>query len=123
MDENLQPRLGMVLRGARERLGLTQAQVAREVGFVTTVYGRIERGDMLPSVPKLYQLCLTLGLSADELLALEPPGGAPMPGSPVRPRNELPELRRIVPLLSELSPDSLQVFRSLVEALFSPRQG
>jgi transcriptional regulator with XRE-family HTH domain len=112
----------VVLRRARTRLGLTQEQVAREVGFVTTVYGRIERGDMLPSVPKLCRLCVTLGISADELLALERPEGAPASGFPVRDPNEPPELRRIALLLRDFSPSSLRVFRSLVEALLSTRR-
>ena len=70
MDETPQPRLGSRLRRARMRLELTQEQVATSVGFVPTVYGRIERGDMLPSVPKLRELCLLLGVSADALLSL-----------------------------------------------------
>ena len=38
--------------------------------FVPTVYGRIERGDMVPSTPKLRALCELLGVSADVLLGL-----------------------------------------------------
>ncbi|MGZ3460668.1 MAG: helix-turn-helix domain-containing protein, partial [Archangium sp.] len=56
MDEELQRNLGEVARAARERLGLTQAQVAQRVGLAHGVYGRIERGDMMPSVPSLRRL-------------------------------------------------------------------
>lgn len=121
MDENLQPRLGVVLRRARMRLGLTQEQVAQEVGFVTTVYGRIERGDMLPSVPKLFRLCVTLGISANELLSLSRPGGAPVPGLPAR-ADEPPELRRVALLLRGLPQDKLRVFRALVDAMLAVKQ-
>lgn len=124
MEENLQPRLGEVLRRARMRLGLTQAEVAREVGFVTMVYGRIERGDMLPSVPKLCSLCVALRLSADELLSLRPPEDTPAPDVAAGPAaDESPELRRLAFLLRELPPDKLRVFRALAEALLSVKRG
>jgi transcriptional regulator with XRE-family HTH domain len=123
MDENLQPRLGVVLRRARMRLGLTQEQVAREVGFVTTVYGRIERGDMLPSVPKLCRLCITLSISANELLSLSRPAGAPVPGPAGSTSDDPPELRRVAMLLRGLPQDKLRVFRALVDALLAVKQG
>jgi hypothetical protein len=43
--------------------------------MATEVYGRLERGVMLPSVPSLWRLCLTLRIPADHLLgfAAEPP--------------------------------------------------
>jgi transcriptional regulator with XRE-family HTH domain len=112
MDENPQPRLGARLRRARMRLELTQAQVAREVGFVTTVYGRIERGDMLPSVPKLRELCLLLGISADVLLSLRP-AERTEPSGP----NESPELRRLSRLVCALPPDRFELFRQTLQEL------
>lgn len=117
MDEKLQPRLGKVLRRARMRLDLTQEQVAREVGFVPTVYGRIERGHMLPSVPKLRHLCILLGLSADVLLSVSHPESTSPPRPPEHAPGESPELRRIAILLRELPPDRFRLFRVAVQAL------
>lgn len=71
MDQKQKDALGRVARGARERLGLTQAEVARRAKLSPVVYGRVERGLMTPSVPTLRRLCLALGLSAGALLGLE----------------------------------------------------
>jgi DNA-binding XRE family transcriptional regulator len=51
MDENLQRLLGESARAARLQLGLTQAEVAKKVRLKSGVYGRVERGMMMPSVP------------------------------------------------------------------------
>jgi DNA-binding XRE family transcriptional regulator len=45
--------LGKAARTARMRVKLSQADVAERVGISTEVYGRLERGGMLPSVPTL----------------------------------------------------------------------
>jgi transcriptional regulator with XRE-family HTH domain len=119
MNETLQPRLGVELRKARMRLELTQEQVARAVGFVPIVYGRIERGDMLPSVPKLLALCTTLGISADVLLSLRSVEGTPLPQPPRSTPEEAPELRRLTMLVRELSPERLKLFRIVLQAIAS----
>ncbi|HEX8822754.1 MAG TPA: helix-turn-helix transcriptional regulator [Archangium sp.] len=63
--------LGGAALAARTRAGLTQADVARRVGVQLEVYGRIERGEVFPSVPTLRRLCVTLAIGSDELLGLE----------------------------------------------------
>ena len=45
--------LGKLARAAREKAGLTQQETAERVGVVTEVYGRMERGLLLPSLPTL----------------------------------------------------------------------
>jgi transcriptional regulator with XRE-family HTH domain len=75
--------LGEVARAARVQACLTQVDVAERIGMAAEVYGRLERGLMLPNVPSLWRLCLTLRIPADHLLgfgseqppewALEPP--------------------------------------------------
>jgi transcriptional regulator with XRE-family HTH domain len=119
-DEKLQPRLGTELRMARMRLELTQEQVARAVGFVPTVYGRIERGDMMPSTPKLKALCVLLGISADVLLGVSPPEGAPAREPPPPPPGDPPELRRLAMILRELSPDRFRLFRVALRSIAHP---
>ncbi|WP_309888041.1 helix-turn-helix transcriptional regulator [Archangium sp.] len=98
-NETLQKSLGEVARAARDRLGLTQAQVARQAGLAPNVYGRIERGGMMPAVPTLRKLALALGISADALLELS--------GTQVAASTQAP-----VPLGS-LSPEELHVLRTL----------
>jgi transcriptional regulator with XRE-family HTH domain len=122
MDETPQPqpRLGALLRMTRMRLELTQEQVARAVGFVPTVYGRIERGDMVPSVPKLRDLCRFLGVSADVLLSLRSEE-SPSPESSSA-TGETPELRRLAILVRELPPERLRLFRVALQWITSPEQ-
>ncbi len=64
--------LGMNLRRARGRLKLTLEEVATSVGLTAQEYERIERGNFPPSVQVFLDLCVTLGVPADELLE---PGG------------------------------------------------
>jgi transcriptional regulator with XRE-family HTH domain len=64
----LQKTIGEVARAAREGLGLTQAQVARKVGLSPPVYGRVERGGMMPSVPVLRAIAVALDVPTDALL-------------------------------------------------------
>ncbi|WP_375766791.1 helix-turn-helix domain-containing protein [Archangium gephyra] len=121
-EETLQPRLGTELRMARLRLELTQEQVAKAVGFVPTVYGRIERGDMLPSTPKLKALCLLLGISADVLLGAPPLEDTPAQEAPAPLPGDSPELRRLAMLVRELPPDRLRLFRIALRTIAHPEQ-
>ena len=102
--EQLQQSLGEVARAARERLGLTQAQVARQAGIAANVYGRIERGGMMPAVPTLRKLARILGISADALLALSPADVAASVDAPAPEGNLSPELMQLVSMLSGWSP-------------------
>jgi transcriptional regulator with XRE-family HTH domain len=120
MDEKLQPKLGVELRKARMRLGLTQEQVAKQVGFVPTVYGRIERGHMVPSTPKLRDLCLLLNISADIILGLRTEEGEALEATPPPEPNDRPEIRRLAMTLRELPPNKLRLFRLLLKAFRGP---
>lgn len=102
-------------RAARLRAGLSQADVAEGVGVVTEVYGRLERSDLLPSVPTLRRLCLTLRVSADEFLGL---GSSKEPDWSDGPaQRDPPHLRRLLRTLRELSPEQLRLIGSLARAL------
>ena len=115
MDEKLQSLLGEAARAARLRLGLTQAEVAEKAGLAQSVYGRIERGMMMPSVPTLRKLCLTLGISSDALLSLGGQEGAAPTAAPQPGAGEHPELSRIVHLLHGWPPERLALLRKLLE--------
>lgn len=117
MDEKLQRLLGEAARAARLRLGLTQAEVAEKVGLKPGVYGRVERGMMMPSVPTLRRMCETLGISSDVLLSLgaqaqaaTAPAETPPPGA-----GEHPELSRIIHILQAWPPERLALLRKLLE--------
>jgi transcriptional regulator with XRE-family HTH domain len=123
MEDTPQPNLGVQLRRARIRLELTQEQVARAVGFVPTVYGRIERGDMLPSVPKLRELCLVLGISADVLLSLPLPSVPEAPPASEKPEELSAAHRRLAMLVRDLPPHRLRLFRVALQTLLEPAEG
>jgi transcriptional regulator with XRE-family HTH domain len=60
--------LGTNLREARERLGLTQEQVALRSGVHATEVSRIEAGKRDPQVSTLRRLAKALEISPDQLL-------------------------------------------------------
>ena len=119
MDEELQRNVGEVARAARERLGLTQAQVAQKVGLVPGVYGRIERGDMMPSVPSLRRISAVLGISSDALLGVNLAQVAATVDEAPPEENLSPELRRIIHQLRTWSPKRLKVLSKVLTVLAS----
>lgn len=54
-----------LLRSARLRHGLTQAELARRAGTTQTAISRLERGDRSPSVVTLGRLLLVMGEELD----------------------------------------------------------
>jgi transcriptional regulator with XRE-family HTH domain len=123
MAKKLATRLGECARAARQRLNLTQEDVAERIGIATEVYGRLERGNMLPSVPTFRKLCAVLGLSADEALGLS--SGSPVEWTPPPPPPEVSEpaeLRRLLRRARQLDRNSIRVL-SLVAAHLGQKDG
>ncbi|WP_232537365.1 helix-turn-helix domain-containing protein [Cystobacter fuscus] len=115
--QHLARSLGDTAREARKREGLTQADVAERIGVATEVYGRLERGLLMPSVPTLRRLCVALRLAADSLLALgpaEPPAWARTEPSP---EQEPPQLRRLLRHLRKLNPEQLRALSNVAATL------
>jgi transcriptional regulator with XRE-family HTH domain len=71
--DNLRKTLGANIRKARTRRGLTQAEVAERIDMPVEVYGRMERGSMLPRLERLVAICDTLGETPDRLLGFPRP--------------------------------------------------
>lgn len=59
--------IGKNLRAARQRRGLTQAQVAEAVNTGESFYGRIERGGSCGSIEMLVAIADVLDISMDEV--------------------------------------------------------
>ena len=59
---------GTVLKGARLRRELTQAQLAEKVGVHKMTISRLERGDRQPSMRMLQRLAKALGVPVTALL-------------------------------------------------------
>ena len=54
--------VGRHLRDARERLELSQQEVANRADISVAYYGKIERGDIRPNLDRLAKVCDVLGL-------------------------------------------------------------
>lgn len=121
-EQRLRATLGKAARVARLRSGLTQADVADTIGTVTEVYGRMERGKLLPSVPTLFRLCLALHSGPHELMGFTPVerGSVKPPWGGLRvPRGvtDTPEIRRLVRRLGGLDPSKIRLIQLIVAAL------
>ena len=110
-DDLLQKMIGEAARTAREGLGLTQAQVAQKAGMSAQVYGRIERGGMMPSVPALRRLAAALGVSPAVLLDMSPRE------VPSADKDLSPETRKVVGLLRTWPEAKVAVGRGLLLVL------
>jgi transcriptional regulator with XRE-family HTH domain len=115
--QHLAKSLGDTAREARKREGLTQADVAERIGVATEVYGRLERGLLMPSVPTLRRLCVTLRLAADALLALGPAEPPAWARAAPPPEQEPPQLRRLLRHLRKLSPEQLRALGNVAATL------
>lgn len=71
-DAKLSRTMGAAMKAARRSMGLTQEEAAASAGTVTEVYGRIERGHAIPSIPMLLAICRALGAEPNELLGAAP---------------------------------------------------
>ena len=109
--------LGEAAREGRQQSGLTQADVAERIGVATEVYGRLERGLLMPSVPTLRKLCLVLHLPADKLLALGTARPPVWEAPPSRPEEEEPQLRRLIRHLRKLTPSQLRALSLMAVTL------
>ncbi|WNG13882.1 helix-turn-helix domain-containing protein [Cystobacter fuscus] len=117
MDDKLALALGAAARAARLRAGLTQAEAAAKVGLAPGVYGRIERGGMMPSVPTLRRLSIALKIPSDTLLSLSHTEVTAWVDSLPSREERSPDLRRLARSLRNLTPSQLKVLNVIATAL------
>ncbi len=97
--------------------------MAERVGLATEVYGRLERGGMLPSVPTLRKLCETLRIPSDVLLGLTPAQeNFWAKEAPPRPTEEPAEIRRLVRTVKKLEPAEFRLLGLMATGLLRLRQ-
>ena len=114
--------IGIAARAARVRANLTQEDVAERVGLATEVYGRLERGGMLPSVPTLKRLCEILRIPSDVLLGLTPAQENFWTKEAPAPRTEEPaEIRRLVRTVKRLEPAEFRLLSLMATGLLRLR--
>jgi transcriptional regulator with XRE-family HTH domain len=109
--------IGTAAREARKQTKLTQEEVAERVGIAPEVYGRIERGVIMPSVPTLKKICQTLGVNAGGLLGIE----MKQPLAPSAPRQagkeDPPEFRKLLRRLRTLDKAQLAAIRTVANLM------
>jgi transcriptional regulator with XRE-family HTH domain len=75
--------IGSRLRKERERVGISQRELARRIGLSASMISQIESGQSKPSVSTLYAIVTELGASVDDVFRghADPtePGSAPDP--------------------------------------------
>jgi transcriptional regulator with XRE-family HTH domain len=98
---------------------LTQEDVADRVGVSTQFYGRIERGNALPSVTTLRRMLEVLDMRADALLGVSASEATSSDDATTQAQVEAdnPHLRRLMRYLRRASPVTLQVVKVLLDEI------
>ncbi len=65
--EMIDPRIGQRFKESREKLGMTQEQLAEKTGFSVNYISTVERGASFPRCERLITLMNTLQVSADTI--------------------------------------------------------
>lgn len=60
--------IGKHLQDARQRKGLTQAEVAKQAGTNTNYYAKLERGEAVASLKMLEKVVKALGIQSSDVL-------------------------------------------------------
>lgn len=113
MEERIRHAIGYATRQARLRANLTQREVAERIGLVPEVYGRIERGQMTPSVGTLCRVCKTLGMTPSELLGFAEATPPPWWQEEQRMHRLPHRQRRLQEVLGQLDDSSLEVLHKV----------
>jgi transcriptional regulator with XRE-family HTH domain len=111
--------LGAAAREARLRMGLTQAEVADRIGIAMEVYGRIERGVLLPSIQTFLGMCHVLEADPRVLLGLTEPGS--VSGPQQRPE-DAPHVRRLTLLARELREEEVIALQGVAKVMLEGRR-
>lgn len=123
-EQALAKTLGASMRAARKRAGLRQEDVARAIGTWTEVYGRMERGHKLPSVPMLVALALALNAKPNELLGTSPVVERPMRHALKALMSDLPntpDVRQVLRAMARMRPNHLRTVAQLAAQLSKGR--
>ncbi len=61
--------IGTRLREERDRVGISQRELARRIGLSASMISQIESGQSKPSVSTLYAIVTELGVSVDDIFS------------------------------------------------------
>ena len=68
MSFKLNSHISRQLQLARQKKGLTQAEVAKLAGTNTNYYAKLERGEAIPSLKMLEKVIKALGVKSSDVL-------------------------------------------------------
>lgn len=68
MPLSLSNYIGRRLQLARKKIGITQAEAAKQAGTNTNYYAKLERGEAVPSLKMLERIIKALGTTSSEIL-------------------------------------------------------
>ncbi len=108
MVADLRVQVGSMVRHHRERVGMTQAQLAEGIDKSVQLVGRIERGTAAPSFETLGQLAMALNVDVRQLF-----------GSGEFAAGRDGPLAALVNLVAALDQSDLEWLRQLVEVALS----
>ena len=97
-------RIGSLIAQRRKARGLTQAQVAESMGISNDALSRMERGGIMPSIPRLIQLSQILNCQTADFLTHSSPTLSD-------------QSKRLETLLSKLDESEREEFLQMVENL------
>ena len=95
---------------ARTQLRLTQSEVAEVLGMAPEVYGRIERGEFMPSVLTLVNVATVLRVTPDQLLGW----------TELQAKERPAEYERILSLIERADESSLKRAEAVLQAMLAP---
>ncbi len=70
--KDIKPIIAVNLSNLRKEKGLTQAELAQKLNYSDKAVSRWERGDTLPDISVLYELCRFYNITLDDLVSDEP---------------------------------------------------
>jgi transcriptional regulator with XRE-family HTH domain len=109
-DVQLRRAISRAAKEARTRLRITQSEVAEVLGMAPEVYGRIERGEFMPSVVTLVNVATVLRVTPDQLLGW----------SELKAKDHPVEYERILSLLERSDESNLKRAEAVLQALLAP---
>lgn len=63
--------LGLYIKSRRKNLGMTQKQLAKNVGVTDVTISRYENGEREPSFTEFIKLCEVLGMKVEDFMGKE----------------------------------------------------
>lgn len=87
------------IKQARIDQNMTQLQLADAMGVSYQAVSNWERGNSMPDISKLADLCQTLGITVNELLGMEEPAAAAVTKAMEKEELTVEELKEVAPML------------------------